>query len=181
MYIRHWNNLSCSTRCMWLLDIRSLRTALFHRWNFYIMWYMRNIAMRDYRENMTTEQTHGQTGGGINMLDKVIPVCRYASKVTQNRRSIFSLFPSSNRANIQRWSVLSDFFMLRRVNLVDIGNPYQPIFMPPDRMIGGILFLSCLSVCLFVCLFVCLLSTLTFAITFEPLEVETSYLACTLY
>ena len=33
------------------------------------------------------------------------------------------------------------------------------IFMPPDRMIGGI-FLSCL--------FVCLLSTLTFAITFEP-------------
>ena len=36
-------------------------------------------------------------------------------------------------------------------------------FMPPDRMIGGILF----SFCLFVCLFVCLLSTLTFAITFE--------------
>ena len=29
------------------------------------------------------------------------------------------------------------------------------IFMPPDRMIGGILFLSCLSVCLFVCLSVC--------------------------
>ena len=46
------------------------------------------------------------------------------------------------------------------------------IFMPPDRMIGGILFLSALSVCLFVCLFVCLsvclLSTLTFTITFEP-------------
>ena len=39
----------------------------------------------------------------------------------------------------------------------------------------------CLSVCLFVCLFVCLLSTLTFAITFEPLEIETSYLACILY
>ena len=49
--------------------------------------------------------------------------------------------------------------------------------MPPDRIIGGILFLSCLfvclSVCLFVCLFVCLLSTLTFVITFEPLQVET--------
>ena len=59
------------------------------------------------------------------------------------------------------------------------------IFMPLDRMIGGILFLSCLFVCLFVCLSVCLfvylLSTLTFAITFEPLEVETSYLACILY
>ena len=49
--------------------------------------------------------------------------------------------------------------------------------MPPGRMIGGILFLSCLSVYLFVHL----LSTLTFAITFEPLEVETSYLACILY
>ena len=52
-------------------------------------------------------------------------------------------------------------------------------------MIGGILFLSCLFVCLFVrlsvCLFVCLLSTLTFGITFEPLEVETSYLARILY
>ena len=44
---------------------------------------------------------------------------------------------------------------------------------------GHIVFV--LSVCLFVCLFVCLLSTLTFAITFEPLEVETSYLVCILH
>ena len=51
------------------------------------------------------------------------------------------------------------------------------IFMPPDWLIGGILFISCL----FVCLFVCLLSTLTFAITFELLEVETSYLAIILH
>ena len=41
------------------------------------------------------------------------------------------------------------------------------IFKPLDRMIGGILFLSCLFVCLSVCLFVFLLSTLTFTITFE--------------
>ena len=45
------------------------------------------------------------------------------------------------------------------------------LFMLLDRMIRGILFLSCMSVCLFfclsVCLSVCLLSTLTFAITFE--------------
>ena len=54
---------------------------------------------------------------------------------------------------------------------------YLLFFMPPDRMIGGILFLSCLFVCLSVCLLVCLLSTLTFAMTFEPLEVDTSYLA----
>ena len=52
---------------------------------------------------------------------------------------------------------------------------------PPPRSndLGHIVFV--LSVCLFVCLFVCLLSTLTFAITFEPLEVETSYLACILH
>ena len=46
---------------------------------------------------------------------------------------------------------------------------YAP-FYAPERMIGGILFLSCLPVSLF-CLFVCLsvfVSTLTFAITFEP-------------
>ena len=40
---------------------------------------------------------------------------------------------------------------------------WMKICMPPDRMIGGILFLSCL----FVCLSVCLLSTLNFAITIE--------------
>ena len=33
---------------------------------------------------------------------------------------------------------------------------FMYLFMPPDRMIGGILFLFCLSVCLSVCLFVCL-------------------------
>ena len=42
--------------------------------------------------------------------------------------------------------------------------------MPPDRMIVGILFLTCLSVRL--------LSTLTFALIFGPLDIETSYLAC---
>ena len=33
---------------------------------------------------------------------------------------------------------------------------FRMLFMPPDRMIGGILFLSCLSVCLLVCLSFCL-------------------------
>ena len=45
--------------------------------------------------------------------------------------------------------------------------------MPPHRMIGGILFLSCL--------FVCRLLTLTFAITFKLQEIETSYLACIIH
>ena len=62
------------------------------------------------------------------------------------------------------WYILSSFFVNFNKSL---------FFMPPDRMIWGILFLSCL--------FVCLLSTLRFAITFEPLEVETSYLACILH
>ena len=45
---------------------------------------------------------------------------------------------------------------------------WPSLFMPPDRMIGGILFLSCLSVCLFVCLFVCLsVVNFNFDITFE--------------
>ena len=59
-------------------------------------------------------------------------------------------------------------------------------YAPGSNDRGHIVFVLsvCLFVCLSVCLFVCLLSTLTFAITFEPLEVETSYLAylaCILY
>ena len=38
---------------------------------------LRNIAMCDYQESVTTRQTHRQT------LDKVIPMCRYASQTTQ--------------------------------------------------------------------------------------------------
>ena len=49
-------------------------------------------------------------------------------------------------------------------------------YAPGSNDWGHIVFV--LSVCLFVCLFVCLLSTLKFAITFDPLEVETSYLTC---
>ena len=44
---------------------------------------------------------------------------------------------------------------LEYLDSTDVRFHYS-FFMPPDRMIGGILFLSCLSVCLFVCLFVCL-------------------------
>ena len=38
---------------------------------------LRNIAMRDYQESVTTGQTHRQTA------DKVIPMCRYASQAIQ--------------------------------------------------------------------------------------------------
>ena len=38
---------------------------------------LRNIAMRNYQESVTTGQTDAQT------LVKVIPMCRYASQVTQ--------------------------------------------------------------------------------------------------
>ena len=46
---------------------------------------LRNIAMCDYQESVTTGQTHRQTDGQTDRqtLDKVIPMCRYASQATQ--------------------------------------------------------------------------------------------------
>ena len=41
---------------------------------------LRNIAMRDYKERVTTGQTDKQTDP-----DKVIPMCRYASQATQKQ------------------------------------------------------------------------------------------------
>ena len=52
---------------------------------------------------------------------------------------------------------------------------YTHFYAPVSKDLGHIVIVPS------VCLFVCLLSTLTFAITFEPLEVETSYLACILH
>ena len=42
---------------------------------------LRNIAMRDYKENVTTGQTDGRTDR--QTPDKVISMCRYALQVTQ--------------------------------------------------------------------------------------------------
>ena len=42
---------------------------------------LRNIAMRDYQESVTTGQTDGQTDR--QTPDKVIPMCRYASHATK--------------------------------------------------------------------------------------------------
>ena len=42
---------------------------------------LRNIAMRDYQESVTTVQTHTRTDR--QTPDKVIPMCRYASQATQ--------------------------------------------------------------------------------------------------
>ena len=42
---------------------------------------LRNIAMRDYQESVTIGQTHAHTDR--QTLDKVIPMCRYASQATQ--------------------------------------------------------------------------------------------------
>ena len=52
---------------------------------------LRNIAMRDYQESVTTGQTHGlpdrQTDRETDRQtpDKVIPMCRYASQATQKQ------------------------------------------------------------------------------------------------
>ena len=45
------------------------------------MYRLRNIALRDYQESVTTGQTHGRTDR--QTPDKVIPMCRYASQATQ--------------------------------------------------------------------------------------------------
>ena len=42
---------------------------------------LRNIAMRDYQESVTTGQTDTQMDR--QTADKVIPMCCYASQVTQ--------------------------------------------------------------------------------------------------
>ena len=42
---------------------------------------LRNIAMRDYQENVTTGHTDGRTDR--QTPDKVILMCRYASQATQ--------------------------------------------------------------------------------------------------
>ena len=42
-----------------------------------------NIAMRDYQESATTEQTHTDRQKDRQMPDKVIPMCHYASQATQ--------------------------------------------------------------------------------------------------
>ena len=41
---------------------------------------LRNIAMRDYKESVTTGQTYTQTDR--QTPDKVIPMCRYVSQAT---------------------------------------------------------------------------------------------------
>ena len=67
-----------------------IKTGVVH-WNAYgtsnivaafeeCMCRLRNIAMHDYHESVTTGQTHGQTP------DKVIPMCRYASQATQKAK-----------------------------------------------------------------------------------------------
>ena len=47
---------------------------------------LRNIAMHGYQESVTTGQTHTRTDRQTDRqtLDKVIPMCRYASRATQS-------------------------------------------------------------------------------------------------
>ena len=44
---------------------------------------LRNKAMSDYQEIVTTGQTDGRTETNRQTPDKVIPMCRYASQATQ--------------------------------------------------------------------------------------------------
>ena len=44
---------------------------------------LRNIAMRDYQESVTTGQTDRRTETDTQTPDKMIPMCRFASQATQ--------------------------------------------------------------------------------------------------
>ena len=58
---------------------------------------LRNIAMRDYQESVTTGQTDRQTDRRTDGRtdrqppDKVIPMCRYASQATQKLDQTYEL------------------------------------------------------------------------------------------
>ena len=84
-----------------------------------------------------------------------------------------------------KFSKISKLAMTCSVLHVPVSNAdsERTFYAPGSNDRGHIAFVLsvCLFVCLSVCLFVCLLSTLTLAITFEPLEIETSYLACILH
>ena len=50
------------------------------------MCFLQNIAMCDYQESVTTGQMDGRMDR--QMLDKVIPMCHYASQATQKLTEI---------------------------------------------------------------------------------------------
>ena len=62
---------------------------------------LRNIAMRDYQESVTTRQTHRQTNGWTDRQtpDTVIPMCCYSSQATQKLPlDTFTLDPISDKS-----------------------------------------------------------------------------------
>ena len=63
---------------------------------------LRNIAMCDYQESVTTGQTDRQ------IPDKAIPMCRYASQATQKRHQNFDLSTIADRLRTVSWSHDSD-------------------------------------------------------------------------
>ena len=62
---------------------------------------LRNKAMRDYQESVTTGQTDRQMDR--QMLDKVIPMCRYALQATQTLS--FLSIPLFSLSGISSWIV----------------------------------------------------------------------------
>ena len=92
--------------------------------------------MCDYQESVTTRQIDRQTEAGQS--DPNVPLCFSSDKKTKNQIGSCSghmlIWVSPWHYDPKIYRYLS--------------------FYAPDEMIGGILFMSCLSVCLFVCMFV---------------------------
>ena len=93
-----YNNYTCpygtiDLRDKTLVQVMTHPWAMYHncvKYNLNPTWWQHsekcmcrlpNIAMRDYQESVTTRQTH--TRADRQTLDKVIPMCRYASQATQ--------------------------------------------------------------------------------------------------
>ena len=66
------------------------------------MCHLRNIAMCDYLESVTTGQTDTQTDRQTQ--DKVIPMCRYASQATQK---VITTFQVEFLSGVQDKSILT--------------------------------------------------------------------------
>ena len=76
---------------------------------------LRNIAMRDYQESVTTGQTDTHTDR--QTPDKVIPMCRYALQVkqlTMYKVVLFHPLPSISRVELWLFNIRAETLSLKR-------------------------------------------------------------------
>ena len=106
---------------------------------------LKNIAMCDYKESVTTGQTHTDR----RMLDKVIPMCHYTSQATQKKKTrskwwymwchiqVFCFTLSSVTSSHEIWCKRKyKFFLYNQICVLDlIGCSYQKNFLNPWKFV----------------------------------------------